>query len=60
MGVPIVIQQVKDPASIHDDMDLIPGLAQWVQDPEMPQDVAWIWHCCNCDEGQRLQFQLDP
>ena len=32
-GVPIVAQQVKNPTSIHVDVGLIPGLAQWVKDP---------------------------
>ena len=31
-GFPLVAQQVKDPTSIREDADLIPGLAQWVQD----------------------------
>ena len=35
-GVPVVAQQVKDPTSIHDEMVLFPGLAQWVKDPVLP------------------------
>ena len=27
-----VAQQVENPTSIHEDADLIPGLAQWVKD----------------------------
>ena len=30
LGVPLVAQQVKNPTNIHEDVDLIPGLAQWV------------------------------
>ena len=22
--------------------------------------MAWIWHCCGCGLGQRLQLRLDP
>jgi len=31
-GVPVVAQWVKNPASIHEDVSLIPGPAQWVKD----------------------------
>ena len=37
---PIVAQRVKNLTSIHEDVDLIPGLAQWVKDPMFPQAVA--------------------
>ena len=33
-------QQVKNPTSIYEDVDLIPGLVLWVKDPALPQAVA--------------------
>ena len=39
-GVPLVGQWVKDPNSIHEDMGLIPGIAQWVKDLALPQVVV--------------------
>ena len=35
-GVPTVAQQVKNPTSIHEDVGLIPGLAQEVKDQALP------------------------
>ena len=65
-GVPIVAKWIKSSISIHKDVGLIPGLARWVQDPALPQavayatDVARIWHCCGCGVGWQLQLQTDP
>ena len=39
-GVPFVAQQVKNPATIHEDVGSIPGLNQWVKDPVSPRAVA--------------------
>ena len=33
-------QWVKDPATIHKDAGLSPGLTQWDKDPVLPQAVA--------------------
>ena len=36
LGVPVMDQQLVNPASIHEVMDSIPGLAQWVKDLALP------------------------
>ena len=35
----MVAQQVKNPSSIHEEVDLIPGLAQRVKDLMLPQSL---------------------
>ena len=39
-GAPVVVQQVKNPTSIHEDVGSIPGLAHWVKD----WVLLWLWH----------------
>ena len=38
-GVPVVAQQVKSPASIHEDAGSMPGLTQRVKDLAL----LWLW-----------------
>ena len=36
LGVPVVAQWSTNPTSIHEDVGLIPGLAQWIKDLVLP------------------------
>ena len=51
MGVPIVIQQVKNLTSIHEDSPSTPGLDQWVKDQALLQALAFRlqMHLCYID-----------
>ena len=40
MGIPTVAQQVKNSASVQEDVGSIPGLSQWVKDLLLPLAVA--------------------
>ena len=50
LRVPIVVQWVKNPTSVFEDVGSIPGLAQWVKDSAL--------HCCElqCRSCMRLGY----
>ena len=58
-------QRLTNLASIHEDSNSIPGLAQWFKDLVLPwavvqvTDAVQISCCCGYGIGQQLQLRLD-
>ena len=40
MGIPFVVQGIKNPITIHEDVGSIPGLPQWVKDLALLQTAV--------------------
>ena len=57
-GVPIMVQQLKNPTSIHENVGSLPGLTQWVKDLALQQAVVQVTDTaqilCGCGLGQQL------
>ena len=58
--VPNVTQWFKNPASIHEDASLMPGLTQWVKDLVLPRAVLKVTDKaripCGCGTGRQLHL----
>ena len=59
---PLWLSRLRNQHSVHEDVGLIPGLAQWIQDLALLQGeaqvagVAWISCCRGCGVDRQLQL----
>ena len=64
-GIPFEAQWLRTRHCLCEGAGLIPGLAQWVKNLELPQavasvkDVAWIWSCHGCGVGLSCSSDFD-